>query len=269
MSPLHEALAAARAASVSPAEARAIVGLLDLTTLNATDTAATVDALCRRAAAPGQGLPPVAAVCVHASLVPDARRALGPTSSVKLACVAGAFPHGMSPLHLRLAEVRWCVDQGADEIDMVISRGALRAGDTAFVADELAAHRAAAGSASLKVILETGELRDEAEVRLASELALAAGADFLKTSTGKVSPAATLEASAVMLDAIRAHHARTGRKVGFKPAGGLRTSADAAAYVALVRAVLGPAWVHPDLLRLGASSLLDDLARTAAPPETP
>lgn len=260
---LEPALLAARSAAVTSEVARATVGLLDLTTLNATDTEATVNALCARAVAPGPGLPHVGAVCVHAVLVPAARRALGPASPVRLACVAGAFPHGMTPLHLRIAEVRWCVEEGADEIDMVISRGALLAGEDAFVHDEIAAHKAASGAASLKVILETGELVRPDAILRASRIALAAGADFLKTSTGKVQPAATLEASALMLQALHDHRIATGRVVGFKAAGGLRTAQDAASYVALVAAILGPDGVHPDRLRLGASTLLDALVTAA------
>ncbi len=258
-----DALTLARAARATPEGARNTVALLDLTTLSATDHEGTVTALCARAKAPGPGLPSVGAVCVHASLVPATRRALGARAEVRLAAVAGAFPHAMSPLHLRLAEVRWCVEQGADEIDMVISRGAWLSGDETFVQDELAAHREAAGLASLKVILETGELRGADDIRRVSDLALAAGADFLKTSTGKVQPAATLEASAVMLDAIRDHRSATGRLVGFKPAGGLRTADDAAQYVALARALLGDEAISPSTLRLGASSLLDALAAVA------
>lgn len=239
----------------------AIVPLLDLTSLQATDTAAVVEALVARAITPAPGVPACAAVCVYPSFVPVARRALG-GSGVKLASVAGAFPHGQAPLSLRLAEVRWCVEQGADEIDTVIPRGLVLAGEDAAVVDDLAAQKAAAGPAKLKVILETGELPDAATIRRAADLAIAAGADTVKTSTGKVQPAATFAGARPMLEAIRDAAAR-GRVVGFKPAGGIRTGADARAWVALVREVLGDAWIHPDRLRLGASALLDDLVAEA------
>lgn len=235
-----------------------LISLIDLTTLSATDHAARVEALCARALHPADGAPPTAAVCVFPTWVPTARRALPEAGPVQLACVAGAFPHGQMPLHLRLAEVRWCVEQGADEIDMVIRRDKALAADEAFLQDEIAAHKAAAGAAHLKVILETGELVEPERVRWVSDLAIASGADFLKTSTGK-GALATHDQGRAMLEAIAAHHASTGQRVGFKPAGGMKTTADARAWFDLVGEVCGADWQTPALLRLGASSLLDAL----------
>lgn len=263
---IPERIAAARAEAADPAlrarQARTAIGLVDLTTLSGTDTDARVEALCARALRPGPGLPPVAAVCVFPRFVPVARAALHDTD-VRVATVAGGFPHGQLPLALRLDEVAWCVDQGAHEIDMVISRGELLAGHHEFVHDEIAAHKQACGNAHLKVILETGELGDLDHVATASRIAIGAGADFIKTSTGKIQPAATLEVTAVMLDAIAAHHAATGEVVGIKPAGGLRTTEDARTWMALVAHTLGDAWITPERLRFGASSLLDDLVQHA------
>ena len=241
---------------------RRLVGLLDLTTLEATDTEAKVEALCARALRPLPKHPEVevAAVCIYPSLLPAAKRALE-GSSVKLASVAGAFPTGLSPLDVKLLEVRRALELGAQEIDTVILRGAMLEGDEARVFDELAAIRAACGSATLKVILETGELASPDLIRRASEIALRAGADFLKTSTGKIPTGATLEATQVMLDAIRDHERATQKRVGIKVAGGIRKADQALAYYALVRDTLGDAWLAPTLFRIGASSLLDDLAR--------
>lgn len=241
-----------------PASADTLISLIDLTTLSSLDHAARVEALCARALHPADGAPHTAAVCVFPTWVPTARRSLPEDGAVKLACVAGAFPHGQMPLHLRLAEVRWCVEQGADEIDMVIRRDAALAGDEAFLHDEIAAHKAACGPAHLKVILETGELQTPERVRWASDIALSAGADFLKTSTGK-GALATHDQGRAMLQAIAAHHEHTGHQVGFKPAGGMRSHEDAQAWYDLVDEVCGEAWLNPALLRLGASSLLDAL----------
>lgn len=237
------------------------IALLDLTTLSATDDTARVEALARRALSPAPGAPSCAAVCVFPIHVAAARRVLPAGGPVRVACVAGGFPHGQMPMALRLAEVRWAVEAGADEVDMVVRRDRVLAGDDAFLHDEVAAHVAAAAGRHVKVILETGELADPAVIRRASDVAIAAGAAFLKTSTGK-GAAATHAHGRAMLEAIAAHHAATGRRVGFKPAGGMRTPEDAAAWIDLVRAVCGEAHVHPDLLRLGASSLLDALLAT-------
>ncbi|HEY5145703.1 MAG TPA: deoxyribose-phosphate aldolase, partial [Polyangiaceae bacterium] len=201
---------------------------------------------------------PCAAVCVYPNLVATAKRALA-GSSVKVASVATAFPSGQSPLDVKLADVRRAVELGADEIDMVIDRGAMLSGDYAKVFDEIAATKEACGSAHLKVILETGELGSYDAVRRASILAMAAGADFIKTSTGKVQPAATPAVTLVMLEAIRDHYYATGRRIGMKPAGGVRTAKQSLHYLVLVKETLGDAWLTPDLFRFGASALLNDV----------
>jgi deoxyribose-phosphate aldolase len=189
--------------------------------------------------------------------VPIAREALG-DSGIHVASVATGFPSGQTFTEIKLAETRLAVEAGADEIDMVIDRGAFLSGDYATVFDEIVAVKAACGEAHLKVILETGELETFDNVRRASILAMAAGADFIKTSTGKVTPAATLPVTLVMLEAIRDFHRRTGRIVGMKPAGGIRTSKDAIAYLVVLYETLGPGWMTPELFRFGASSLLND-----------
>ncbi|MCB9662710.1 MAG: deoxyribose-phosphate aldolase [Alphaproteobacteria bacterium] len=234
---------------------RLVVACLDLTSLRAEDTARDVERLAARALAPADGWPPCAAVCVFPVFVPTVRRALG-DGPVKLASVAGAFPHGQLPLALRTAEVRWVVDQGADEVDVVVRRGQLLAGELDRVHDDLAALVEAAGGATVKVILETGGLPD-ARVWQGALVALAAGAHFLKTSTGTSGIGATPRAGALLLRALRTHHAATGEVRGYKASGGLRTPEDAWVHLALVARILGSAWLHPDRLRLGASSLLD------------
>jgi len=191
-------------------------------------------------------------------MVPTAARALA-GSAVHLASVATAFPSGQAPLGTRLAEVREAVAAGADEIDMVINRGAFLSGRYLEVYDEIVAVKAACGPAHLKVILETGELATYDNVRRASWLAMLAGGDFIKTSTGKVAPAATPPVTLVMLEAVRDFRAATGRQVGVKPAGGIRTSKDAIRYLVLVNETAGPDWLHPDWFRFGASTLLNDL----------
>jgi len=235
-----------------------LIGCLDLTTLEGRDTPGHVRALCARAGAPLPGAPPVAAVCVYPAFAALARRELagGP---VKVAAVAGAFPSGLSPLELRLAEIRAAVAAGADEIDVVVDRGALLCGDSARVSAELAAMRESCGAALLKVILETGELGSYQAIRNACDLALEAGADFIKTSTGKIPAAATPPVALLMCEAIREHFRRTGRAAGLKLAGGVRTTKAALGYLAIVKETLGPGWLHPSRLRLGASALLDDL----------
>lgn len=257
-----DAAAAAAAASPDPRAARRAIGLVDLTTLTGTDTDDRVRDLCARALAPGEGLPHTAAVCVFPAFVPTARRALG-DGPVKLATVAGGFPHGQLPLDLRLAEVRRAVEDGADEIDMVIRRGRFLAGDWAHTHDEVAAHREAAGGACLKVILETGELGDDRAAYDAARIALAAGAPFVKTSTGKVQPAATWRSTVALALAVRDHAQATGHAAGLKPAGGLRTTSDAQAWMALVSSILGDGAIGPTRLRFGASSLLDALIASA------
>jgi deoxyribose-phosphate aldolase len=237
------------------------VSVIDLTTLEGADTPGKVEAMCVKARRPDPtdpDVPPVAAVCVYPNLVPVAKRALAGTG-VKVAAVATAFPSGQYPLDLRLADVEATVAAGADEIDMVINRGAFLAGRLREVYDEIVAVRQRCGDAHLKVILETGELGSYDKVRAASVVAMAAGADFIKTSTGKVNPAATLPVSLVMLEAIRDFHDETGRVVGFKPAGGIRTAKEAIQHLVLVNETLGPDWLTPRWYRLGASSLLNDL----------
>jgi deoxyribose-phosphate aldolase len=239
---------------------RLAVSIMDLTTLEGADTVGKVEALCAKARRPDPSdpsVPPVGAVCIYPSLVATARRELQ-GSTVKVASVATAFPSGQAPLDVRLREVAEAVEAGADEIDMVINRGAFLAGRYREVFEEIAATRDACGTARLKVILETGELGSYDNVRRASVLAMAAGADFIKTSTGKVQPAATLPVALVMLEAIRDFHQRTGQMVGFKPAGGVRTAKQAIQYLVLVAETLGPDWLTPEWLRIGASSLLND-----------
>lgn len=239
-----------------------LVSFLDLTTLEPTDTEAKVERLCQRALRPLPHHPDVtvAAVCVYPSLLSAAKRVLE-GSPVKLASVAGAFPTGLSPLDVKVFEVRRALDLGAQEIDTVILRGAMLEGDEAKVFDELSSLREACGSATMKVILETGELGSEERIRRASDIALRAGADFLKTSTGKIATGATLEATRPMLEALRDHERKSGKRVGIKVAGGIRKADQALAFVDLVRDVLGEGWLTPSLFRIGASSLLDDLAR--------
>ena len=233
----------------------------DLTTLEGADTPGKVRALCGKAVRPDPTdpeVPPVAAVCVYPDLVGTAVAALA-GSRVGVASVATAFPSGRAALEVKLADVRSAVADGATEIDMVIDRGAFLAGRFAQVAEEIRAVKAACGSAHLKVILETGELATLDNVNRASWLAMWSGADFIKTSTGKTSPAATRPVILVMLQAVRDHADATGRRVGVKAAGGIRTAKDAVRYLVLVHEVAGPAWLTPDLWRFGASSLLNDL----------
>jgi deoxyribose-phosphate aldolase len=203
-------------------------------------------------------VPPVAAICVYGDLVPVAVEALA-GSGVHIAAVATAFPSGRASLDIKLADTRDAVAAGADEIDMVIDRGAFLAGRYLHVFEEIVAVREACGQAHLKVILETGELVTYDNVRRASWLAMLAGADFIKTSTGKVSPAATLPVTLVMLQAVRDFRERTGRRVGVKAAGGIRSAKDAIRYLVVVNETAGEKWLDPDLFRFGASSLLNDL----------
>lgn len=237
------------------------IGMVDLTTLEGADTPGKVRAMCAKAVRPDPAdasVPSVAAVCVYPDLVATAVDALA-GSGVKVASVATAFPSGRSSLEVKTAETALAVAAGAAEIDMVIDRGAFLAGDYLKVYEEIRAVKEACSDAHLKVILETGELATYDNVRRASWLAMIAGADFIKTSTGKVSPAATLPVTLVMLEAVRDFLAATGRKVGVKPAGGIRTTKDAVKYLVLVNETAGPDWLHADWFRLGASSLLNDL----------
>src|SRR6187401_3771443 len=237
------------------------IRMMDLTTLEGADTPGKVRAMCAKAMVPDPtepSVPHVAAVCVYPSLVSTARRALR-GSAVKVASVATAFPSGQAPLDVKLADVRAAVEAGADEIDMVIDRGAFLSGDYLTVFEEIVEVKEAAGDAHLKVILETGELETYDNVRRASVLAMAAGADFIKTSTGKVQPAATMPVTLVMLEAIRDFERATGRQVGMKPAGGIRTAKEAVQYLVILYETLGPRWMSPDWFRFGASSLLNDV----------
>ncbi|HEY7114079.1 MAG TPA: deoxyribose-phosphate aldolase [Thermoanaerobaculia bacterium] len=240
---------------------RLAISMLDLTTLEGKDSEGKVRQLCRKAVRPlpaDPTVPHVAAVCVYPNLVPVAKDALA-GSGVKVASVATGFPAGLVPLPVKLDETRRAVAMGADEVDMVIDRGAFLSGGFTAVFEEIAAVKAACGPAHLKVILETGELETYDNVRKASHLAMAAGADFIKTSTGKVVPAATPAVVLVMLEAIRDHYFETGRRVGLKPAGGIRTSKQALHLLVLVKETLGDAWLTPDLFRIGASTVTNDL----------
>ena len=237
------------------------LAMMDLTTLEGQDTPGKVRQLCRKAmhlhdALPD--LPHVAAVCVYPTMVAVARAALA-GSGIKVASVATAFPSGMAPLAIKLEETKSAVQDGADEVDMVISRGAFLQGDYRHVYDEIVAVKEACGPAHLKVILETGELGTLDRVRRASVLAMQAGADFIKTSTGKIQPAATLPVTLVMLQAIRDHYHATGRRVGMKPAGGISKAKLAIQYLVMLRETLGQDWLTPDLFRFGASSLANDV----------
>jgi deoxyribose-phosphate aldolase len=237
------------------------VSMIDLTTLEGQDTAGKVRALCAKGRRPDPSdpsCPAVAAICIYGDLVPVAVEALA-GSGIHVAAVATAFPSGRAPLDVKLADVRAAVDAGADEIDMVIDRGAFLAGRYLDVHDEIVATKGACGDAHLKVILETGELATYDNVRRASWLAMLAGADVIKTSTGKVSPAATLPVTLVMLEAVRDFRAQTGRQVGVKAAGGIRVAKDAVRYLVVVNETCGDDWLHPDYFRFGASSLLNDL----------
>ena len=237
------------------------IRMMDLTTLEGKDTPGKVRALAGKAVRPDPTdptIPSVAALCVYPNMIATAKKALA-GSSVKVASVATYFPSGQTALEVKLEDVRQAVALGADEIDMVIDRGAYLAGDYGKVYDEIVAVKQAADPAHLKVILETGELETYDNVRRASVLAMAAGADFIKTSTGKVQPASTLPVTLVMLEAIRDFHAQTGRVVGMKPAGGIRTSREAISYLTVLYETLGPAWMTPDRFRFGASTLLNDV----------
>lgn len=246
------------------------LSMIDHTTLEGSDSEGKVIQLCSKARqpyAPLPDLPTVAAVCVYPNMVATAKKALE-GSPVHVASVATAFPSGMSTLQAKLDDTKFAVDAGADEIDMVISRGQFLSGNYSFVFDEIAAIKEACGSAHLKVILETGELETYSNVRKASDIAMHAGADFIKTSTGKVSPAATQPVTLVMLEAIRDHYRETGRMVGMKPAGGIRKAKEALQYLVLVKETLGAEWLSKDWFRFGASSLTNDLLMQIVKQET-
>jgi deoxyribose-phosphate aldolase len=237
------------------------ISMVDLTTLEGADTPGKVRNLSRKAMMPDPDhleTPQVAAICVYPDMVPIAVNELK-GSGVKVASVASAFPSGRSTLEVKLSDTKIAVDGGADEIDMVIDRGAFLAGRYETVFSQIVAIRQACGNARLKVILETGELATYDNVRRASWLALLAGADFIKTSTGKISPAATLPVVHVMLQAVKDWKAQTGQQRSVKPAGGIRTAKDAIRYLVAVNEVAGPEWLDPYYFRFGASSVLNDL----------
>ena len=237
------------------------IRMVDLTTLEGQDTPGKVRALSAKAMRPDPAdptCPAVAAVCVYPDLVATAKQQVG-ASGVKVASVATGFPSGRTSLDIKVADTANAVAAGADEVDMVIDRGAFLAGDYSQVYDEIVAVKAATKDAHLKVILETGELATYDNVRRASWLAMIAGADFIKTSTGKVQPAATMPVTLVMLEAVRDFRVATGRMIGVKPAGGIRNAKDAIRYLVMVNEVAGPDWLDPDWFRFGASSLLNDL----------
>jgi deoxyribose-phosphate aldolase len=237
------------------------LSMIDLTTLEGKDSPGKVKQLCYKALHLHDrldDLPTVAAVCVYPTYVKTAKQALH-NSGINVASVATAFPSGQSSRDTKLMDTRFAVEQGADEIDMVISRGEFLAGEYNFVFDEIAAIKEACGKAHLKVILETGELDTLENVRKASEIAMYAGADFIKTSTGKIQPAATMEVTYVMLDAIKDFYLKTGRIIGMKPAGGISTSKIALQYLVMLNEVLGEKWMNKTYFRFGASSLANDI----------
>jgi deoxyribose-phosphate aldolase len=238
------------------------ISMIDLTTLEGADTAGKVRGLCAKALTPDatdMATPRPAAVCVYGDMVPVAREVLGTSSGVNIAAVATAFPSGRASMAVKLADTRDAVANGADEIDMVIDRGAFLSGRYLDVFNEIAQVKEACGQARLKVIMETGELVTYDNVRRASWLSMLAGGDFIKTSTGKVSPAATLPVTVIMLEAVRDWLQLSGEMVGVKPAGGIRTSKDAIKFLVAVSEVAGDDWLDPHWFRFGASSLLNDL----------
>lgn len=246
------------------------LSMIDLTTLEGADTVGKVTQLCTKAqhlcdAYPE--LPSVAAVCVYPSMVAAARKALG-NAKINIAAVATAFPSGQSSQEIKIADTKLALDNGADEIDMVISRGKFLQGEYSFVSDEIAAIKETCGSARLKVILETGELGSLDQVRKASDIAIYAGADFIKTSTGKISKAATLPVTCVMLEAIRDYYFKTGKMIAMKPAGGISKSKLALHYLMLVKEVLGDKWLTNEWFRFGASSLANDVLMQYAKAKT-
>ena len=247
-----------------------ILSMIDLTTLEGKDTPEKVKRLCYKAQHLDdsiEGLPNVAAVCVYPTLVAVAKKELK-ESGINVASVATAFPSGQSTLEVKLEDTKFAVNEGADEVDMVISRGKFLAGEYNFVFDEIAAVKQACGKAHLKVILETGELDTLDNVRKASNIAMHAGANFIKTSTGKISPAATMDVVYVMLNAIKDFHAETGVKIGMKPAGGISTAKKSLQYLVMLKETLGDEWMNKELFRFGASSLANDILMQLKKQET-
>lgn len=238
-----------------------VLNMIDLTTLEGKDTEGKVKQLCYKAMHPHDqepDIPTVAAICVYPSMVKVAKKALG-DSGIKVASVATGFPSGQAPLNVKIRETKFAVNEGADEVDMVISRGKFHAGEYSYVYDEIASIKEACGDARLKVILETGELGTFDKVRRASDIAMYAGADFIKTSTGKIQPAATMPVTLVMLEAIRDFYYKNGKMIGMKPAGGISKSKLALHYLVMVKEVLGEAWLNNEWFRFGASSLANDV----------
>jgi deoxyribose-phosphate aldolase len=243
-----------------------VISFIDLTTLEGNDTFDKVGKLCEKAINPSneKDVPTCAAICIYPRFINYVSRKLKGTN-IKTATVATSFPSGQVPSELKLQEVKYCIEEGADEVDMVISRGEFLSNNYKLVSDEISqisdmCKKGKDGkSVHLKVILETGELKTTENIYLASVLAINAGADFIKTSTGKISPAATLEAAYVMLHVIKDHFDKTGKRIGFKPAGGIRTTEEALQYISLVKNILGDEWLTPTLFRIGASSLLNNL----------
>ena len=238
-----------------------VLNMIDLTTLEGKDTKGKVQQLCYKAQHLHDsypGLPTVAAICVYPSMVKIAKQALG-NSGVKVAAVATAFPSGQAPRDVKIRDTKFAVNEGADEIDMVISRGKFLEGEYNFVFDEIATIKEACGAARLKVILETGELVTYDKVRRASDIAMYAGADFIKTSTGKISPAATMPVTLVMLEAIRDFYYKTGKRIAMKPAGGISKSKLALHYLVMLQETLGTEWMNNEWFRFGASSLANDV----------
>lgn len=238
---------------------RSILSFLDFTSLEGSDNHEKINLFCRKALSfRDQGLPAPAAICVYPPFIGTARKVLNGTG-IRIATTAAAFPSGQLPLSLKLGEIRYAVEEGADEIDVVISRGTFLEGNFREFRYELDSMRAAATGKTLKVILETGELKTFENIARASELAILAGADFIKTSTGKSVPAATPEAVFVMANVINQHYLRTGKKIGIKPAGGIADPESALYYFYIVKEIAGESWLTPDLFRIGASRLADQI----------
>jgi deoxyribose-phosphate aldolase len=247
------------AAGESREALRTIFSCMDFTSLDGTDNKATIETLCKKAISfAGKGLPYPAAVCIYPPFIATAKHILSGTP-IRVATTAAAFPSGQMPLKVKLEEIRYAIAEGADEIDVVISRGTFFEKEYRTIFRELDTMRDLAEHRTLKVILETGELKTPENIAMASEIAMEAGADFIKTSTGKISPAATEESVYVMLQAIREYHRQTGKMIGIKPAGGISEPEKALNYYWLVKEVLGEQWLTPSLFRIGASRLADQI----------
>lgn len=235
-----------------------IIGFIDLTSLEGKDNEESIKKLCEKALQKHDATPSVAAICVYPTLVHIAKRELK-NSTIKIASVAGAFPSGLSPLKIKLQEVKFALDEGADEIDMVISRGIFLENNFCEVHDEIAAIKELCKDKILKVILETGELITTENIKKASEISIEAGADFIKTSTGKISISASIPAVEVMLNCIKTHYQKTNKKIGIKPSGGIKDAKTALEYLSLTSTILGNEWLTPNFFRFGASSLYDNI----------